>query len=339
VPGQEISLFPRYSSKENRTTNYTMLLVRLLYEESPSLYQLFLDALLPESGISALPRFEQQKAKKASVPDGYIAQRAYTIYFETKTSNWFYDEQLRSHLRALADERSELRALIALSPFEDGGQAALNERYQQDPKVRAPSLRFRALSFSEFLECVPELSPETQLARIRAEYEAYLAAEGLLSSWQSLLDVVNCATWPEHFTHHRVYTCPTEGASYSHRRSRYLGLYKGKRVSHVAEIRGVVRVPVTGRPAVMWANEDGNSSTLIKDAVERSRQAWGKSYLEEDRQVFVLGEPFETNFVKRTKGGMIGSKQYFDLKKLGAVPASAGELAAALRGRPWGDLL
>ena len=64
--GKDISLFSGYSQKENRLTNYTLLVIKLLYEESPTLYQEFLDSLLSEQPLPALPHFEQQKQKEGT---------------------------------------------------------------------------------------------------------------------------------------------------------------------------------------------------------------------------------------------------------------------------------
>lgn len=334
--GQEISLFPRYAVKENRVTNYTMLMVKLVYEESPLLYQDLLDAVLPTLTLRALPKFEQQKPSKASVPDGVITQRAYTIHIETKTSDWFYGDQLSSHIRGLA-ERADggTRVLIALAPFADGGQEELERQYNREESDAPSAVLLRALSFRDFAEALPPASPETQLARTIEEYRSYLNDEGLLGSWQDWLDVVNCAVWPEHFTDALVYTCPVEGAAYSHRRCKFLGLYKNKTVSHVAEIRGVVIVSPDGNGSVQWSNDGTSADELLALGRERALKAWG-GLVDEERRVFVLSEPCPTAFVKDTKGGMLGSKKYFDISSLAV--SGAAHLAEALQGRSWSGL-
>ena len=337
--GKEISLFSGYAHKENRLTNYTLLVIRLLYEESPTLYQDFLNSLLGEQSLPVLPLFEQQKQKKGSVPDGFISQRAYTIYVETKTSNWFYDQQLRAHLSALASEGPGLRVLLALCPFDDSGQDSLNERFKAEAETYGSNVLFRALSFSELLDCLPKLAPETYMARVVREFEAYLAEENLVGSWETWLDVVNCATWPEHFTESHVYSCPTKGSSYSHWRCRYLGLYKSKMVSHVALIRGVVELYENGEAKCLWSNDGTDEEVLIGEARMRTKRAWGRDIGKEpDWRVFVLGQPFPTSFMKTTKGGMVGSKQYFDLSTLQPTPEDAESLARHLHGMSWNQL-
>lgn len=335
--GREISLFTGYSEKENRLTNYTLLLIKLLYQESPELYQSFLEKLLPEAKFSALPSFAQQTVKPTSIPDGRIAQTPYTIYFETKTSNWFYDDQLIRHLTELKGESTGAKALIAICPFEDGKQELLNTKYSEAARQVGNDILFRAVSFQELLECFPPVDNKTRLSGIKDEFCDFLRFEGYLWGWPVMFDVVNCSTWPDHFAKSQVYTCPLTGRAYSHARSKFLGLYKNKMVSHVALVQGVVQLSKSAEPQVDWKNDDSISEAdLIKSAKERVLSAWGAHT--EDLRVFVLSDVFPTQFEKDTRGGMLGSKQYFDLSKLSPVPQNSKDLAGALTGRKWTDL-
>ena len=335
--GREISLFTGYAEKENRLTNYTLLLVKLLYQESPELYQLFLEKLLPEAQFSALPKFEQQTVKKTSIPDGFISQSPYTIYVEAKTSNWFYDDQLIRHLNELRGEAEGPKALIAVCPFEDGKQETLNTKYREAARQLGDNILFRALSFQELIDSFPPISPESHLSRMKDEFEEFLRMEGYLSGWQEWLDVVNCATYPDHFTQSQIYTCPTTGRAYSHVRCKFLGLYKNKTVSHVALVRGVVQVPRSGEPHVDWVNDGTPEPELVDMARERVLSAWGEPPTE-DLRAFILADVCSTNFEKETRGGMLGSKQYFDLSKLKPIPRDSKELAKGLEGRAWAEL-
>lgn len=53
-------------------------------------------------------------------------------------------------------------------------------------------------------------------------------------------------------------------------------------------------------------------------------------------RVFLLGPRYATNFVKDSSGGMMTSKQYFDISSL--TVADAEELAVRLRGQRWSQL-
>lgn len=333
---QDVSLFSGYSDKENRVTNYTILLVKLLYEESPVLYQQFLRSLLQEE-IVTLPVFSQQQRLNNSIPDAVIKQQPYTVFVETKNWDWFYDDQLNRHLDNLERAGEGTKALIALSPFDSGTQDELNRRFAPEVTKRAGRFKFRALSFREFLHCIPPLAEETFLARARREFEQYLEGENLLGTWEEWLDVVNCSTWPENFTNHRIYTCPLIGSAYTHMRCKYLGLYKNRQVSHVALVRGVVELPCAGNAAVKWSNDGTSPDELIAIAQQRTTDAWHEAP-DEDRRVFVLDCPYPTSFQKGTKGGMMGSKQYFFIGDLQPPVRDAEDLAGGLEGKLWAYL-
>ncbi len=114
-----ISLFSGYSQGENRTTNYCLLLLKMLYEENPKFLAEVMTSLFGEElGDQIGVRFRQQVRKASAIPDGLVLQSAFTIYIETKNWNWFYDEQLTQHLAALDSEDRGLKVLVALSNFE-----------------------------------------------------------------------------------------------------------------------------------------------------------------------------------------------------------------------------
>lgn len=78
---REISLFSGYSQKENRTTNYCLLILKMIYEENPKFLGEVLSNLVDEDlGNLVGVRFQQQKNRKSSVPDGLIFQKPFTVY-------------------------------------------------------------------------------------------------------------------------------------------------------------------------------------------------------------------------------------------------------------------
>ena len=96
---KHISLFSGYSQGENRTTNYCLLLLKMLYEENPKFLAEVMTTLVGEElGEQIGVRFHQQVHKGSSTPDGLILQPAFTVYIETKNWDWFYDAQLEQHL-------------------------------------------------------------------------------------------------------------------------------------------------------------------------------------------------------------------------------------------------
>lgn len=122
--GREISLFSGYNQRENRHTNYCLLLLKQLYEENPRSLAEALDGITGGEGDSVIGvQFRQQEQHSGTIPDGVIKQQPFTLFVETKNFDWFYDDQLESHLDALDAEYVGQKVLIALSKFEDGHES------------------------------------------------------------------------------------------------------------------------------------------------------------------------------------------------------------------------
>lgn len=153
------------------------------------------------------------------------------------------------------------------------------------------------------------------------------------TEFDDLLDVVNCAEYSDEIIEHAVYTCPVEGRPYKHRRCKYLGMYKDKTVAYVAFIDAVVGVYSKNHAEVCWINGTEKSNDYNKIAIEKA------ILLRKDdlpRKVFLLSNVSSTNFIKDTKGGMFGSKIYFNIGILEVDNAT--ELAKKLYGKTWSEL-
>ena len=95
-------------------------------------------------------------------------------------------------------------------------------------------------------------------------------------------------------------------------------------------IEAVVDLDGPEEAKVKWKNVKGHDSEFICSAQEKHKKWGGDDY---PKRVFILGPFEETAFNKGTKGGMFGSKRYFDVGSLGA--SDAKDLAAQLRDRNW----
>ena len=332
--GRDITLFSGYEQKENRTTNYAILLLRMLYLESPS----FLDEALAELTAGHTEgrvgvQFRQQERRASSVPDAVIFQEPLTLFVETKNTDWFTDDQLERHLGELSAEPG-LKVLIALANFDglaadrfDAVQATCAERY-------GDAIAFAPVTFAQFVRAVRRPGLPKRLADAVDEFESYLDEADLLPRWPARLDVCNCGRsfWEQ--SELGVYVCPATGGHYSHQKSRYFGAYKDKAVRLVGEIEAVVDVRPDGSAAFYHAN----AQLAPEAAFERARGLLASSGRDPEIawRVFLLGPLHETHFAKGTPGGMMGSKQYFDVGALAAD--GAANLAAELDGLTWAQI-
>lgn len=329
-----ISLFSGYSQSENRTTNYCLLLLKMLYEENPKYLAEVMSSLVGEDlgeriGVS----FRQQEKKHSSIPDGLILQPAFTIYIETKNWSWFCHDQLENHLAALNEESPGLKALIALANFEAPDREKFAPIRQLCAERYKGSIVFKEVSFEDFVQALQLPHLPKNLADAVADFRVYLDEHYLLPTWERLLDVVNCAGLPDDVLLGNVYMCPARGGSYSHQRCKYFGMYSNKYIERIAAIEAVVDVEATGKATVKWQNIPGSESELKRRAEEKLQALRPNDF---PTRVFLLGPLHKTSFQKDSPGGMLNSKLYFDVGHLNVSDAEL--LARALSGKTWSEV-
>lgn len=329
-----ISLFSGYSQKENRVTNYCLLILKMLYEENPKYLGEVLAVFCGEEFASHVGvSFRQQAIKGASIPDGLILQQPFTIYIETKNYDWFYDEQLEKHLNELNKEVSGKKILLALGNFEDNHLDKFKKIRDVCAKKYNNNIIFRAITFEDLIGAMSLAGLSKNLTDAITDFGNFLNEENLLPSWREYLDVINCAGIPEDVLDGNVYMCPAEGGAYSHSRTRYFGMYRNKCVELVAEIEAIVDVDIDADSiSLKWKNVSGTDVSFkekAKEKVRNLRPSQGAI------RVFLLGQLYKTDFQKDSRGGMFSSKRYFNIAQLQA--RNAEELSDKLNGKKWSE--
>jgi hypothetical protein len=332
--GKTISLFSGYSQKENRTTNYCLLALKMIYEENPKFLAEILSGLIGyDMSEDVGVKFRQQERRQSSVPDGLISQKSFTVYIETKNFDWFYDEQLENHLRALNDEVPGLKVLIALGNFESDTKERLKTIKELCEKKYRNKIIFSAVSFEDYINAIELNNLSKNVSDAVKDLRTYLDEESLLPSWQNWLDVVNCAGLPEDVLEGHVYMCPAEGGAYSHSRCKYFGMYRQKKVEKLAVIKAVIDVESQKQAKLLWKNVRHKTKALLEDAIGSVMELRPGEF---PTRVFLLDELYDTRFIKDTPGGMLGSKRYFNVSHFNVEDAK--ELAEMLIDKNWSDL-
>jgi hypothetical protein len=331
---KNISLFSGYSQKENRTTNYCLLILKLIYEENIKIFGEILTSLIGEE-VSDLVgvEFRQQEKLSKSIPDGLIFQKPFAIYFETKNFNWFYDSQLENHLESIDKKGLGKKILIALSNLDERDEKSFDNIKRLISSKYKNRIFFTHLSFEDFVEQIKHEDLPKNLKDMVFEFEDYLNQENLLSNWRGWIDVVNCVGYPDDILIHNVYMCPASSGPYNHGRCEYFGMYRQKKVERVGQIIAVIDVESRENVTIKWINDNSNKKKLKELAIEKVYSLREESL---PVRIFLLGELFETNFLKDSRGGMQSSKQYFDIRKL--EPENANDLAIKLNGKTWSEI-
>lgn len=332
---EPISLFSRYSQGENRTTNYCLLLFKLLYESNPAFLSELFDVLIGEEEVSEAigVEFTQQKRYSGTIPDGVLSQPSLNVFIEAKEGAHFSSDQLQRHADALYEEGDGVRLLMCLGKLEGNYESGFDEIRSYCSEELDGGVTVGIASYEELASALDLSGLPKNLTRIVTEFRNYLDEEGLLPSWQTRLDLVNCARNIELVVEDRIYMCPARGGAYSHKRSKYFGAYKNKAAQCVAHIDAVVDLSDEDPPEFKWQNREIDQD----EALERARAARQRRRSEKEpaTRVFLLGEPYSTRFVKDSKYEMQGSKQYFDVASLGVE--NVEELADELNGRTWSE--
>lgn len=333
--GREISLFADYHQKENSLTNYCGLLMKMLYEDSPRKFEELLATLLKtDTNIIVGPTFTQQTKTVKSIPDLAITQKSFSVFFETKTTDWFYEDQINRHIAGF-NQTADDKILFLLSNFENDN---LEEQFDKEIKeAKKHKIILQPLTFEDFVGSLEQVCNSEYLRNLLDEFKLYLDRNGRLPKWKYLLDVVSCSgTLAE--IEEGVYMCPDTGGAYSHRRAKYFGPYSSKKVADIFEINAIVVIEKNlGEAKIKWKNKNIKDEILIEQARQKL-QNW-QWRIDENKsvplQVFLLDNRQETNFVKETSGGMLQSKKYF--WDIATDCKNSQELAEKLRDKNWGD--
>lgn len=332
---RDISLFADYHQKENSLTNYCGLVMKLLYEESPKRFQEFLTTLIDgQIDLVIGPTFKQQTKEISSIPDLSIIQKSVSIFFETKRTNWFYNDQLIRHIQGF-DENAKLKILFLLSDFDED-DISVQIRESVD-KARTQNIIIQPISFERFIDTLEKVCNTEYLLNLVEEFKTYLDRNSYLPKWKYLLDIVSCSGTIEEVKK-GVYMCPNTGGAYNHRRAKYFAPYLQKAVKTIHEIRAIVVVEKDfGQATIKWNNSNEKEDNLKNEAIEKVKM-WQWRIDENkttDIQVFLLKDGVETNFKKETSGGMLQSKKYF--WDIALDCKNSTELAAKLNDRNWGE--
>lgn len=335
--GRQISIFTDYHKQENSLSNYCGLLMKLLYEESPRLFEELLTTLVKDkTDVIVTPTFTQQTKTEKSIPDLAINQRSFSVFFETKLTNWFYERQIYDHIDGF-NKTTDTKILFLLSNFEHDN---LEEYFKLEiDKAKQNDIILHPLTFEEFVDSLGEVCNSEYLKNLLEEFKIYLDINGHLPKWKYLLDVVNSGKTMNEIFEQNVYMCPDTGGPYNHQKAKYFGPYSNKVVAFIFEIRAIVVIDRNlGEATIKWKNDSDAKDDQLKREARNKLQIW-QWRIDENKsvpvQVFLLDKREPTKFIKDSSGGMFASKKYF--RDIAIDCNNSKELAKKLLNKNWSD--
>ncbi len=312
-------------------------MLKMLYQENPQSFDEVISNLASDNSLLQIgPIFEQQTKSKKSIPDLIIKQQGFSIYFETKIDDWFYSSQIKKHIEGLRSDKHTDSVVFLLGNIDpDSVEKRLQDTIDYG---KNNNVIVQAISFEDFVSAFENVSMSEGLKMVFIEFQDYLDKTNLFPKWKYLLDVVNCASFVNEVRDDDVYMCPDTGGAYKHRRAKFFGPYKNKKVAEIRFIRAVVSISINQEDSnIKWNNSEENEEDLKALAISKIQgKEWRvRENSKKPYQVFILGEPYSTNFYKLSKGGLQGSKKYF--KEIAKDCENPKELAMKLNNQSWED--
>lgn len=335
----EVTRFPHYHQAENVATNHVMVMLRTVYKTSPKLFEGLLRALCGDE-LTVGPSFTQQFAGAHSIPDGLILQEPLAVFIETKLGAHLNQAQLAAHCRTIA-ERAKNRGenyLIALTT----GEAGRTVPPEVAATAREQGIEIVETSFRELVELVGAMRVhDVELGEVIQEFTDFIYAQGLVPRQDQTMAAMLAGTSWQANRDHGVYYEPADRNPKWHRAS-FMGLYHGKRVSHVGRI-STVAVGIeddTGAmrfeaPEVGTLTDDGRAAVR---ACIVAAQAYYPAFQANRHRYYVVDGFAPAEFVKISPGGMMNFR-YFDLEAVVGcrvpIGASGADVAGMLAGKTF----
>lgn len=335
----KIHYFQRYHQKENVATANTMLLLSRFYQYSSDkffrlLKQEFLgDVFEPEI------TFNLQEKSSDSVPDATITQESFKIVVETKTTDWFYSDQLIRHLNSFSDEKHKVLLTLASEFMAEDKKAELQKRIEEYNKNHNVSIVHINTTFEGIANAIKENIDDRdyEMHEILEDYLNYCYESGLIpvnDSWM-FMRVQLAGTTLEFNKKENIYYDKAERGFRPH---DYLGLYNNKSVRAVGKVIARITAVLTEN-GMQYETEFGELTEERKQkiliAIEDAKK-YGYRIEECKHRYFFVDKFYETDFKKITPRAPMGSR-IFNLTEILGIKdlPTEEEIAKRLREKSW----
>ncbi|GAA0469425.1 hypothetical protein [Alkalibacillus silvisoli] len=339
----EIHYFPRYSQKENMTTNNTLLLFRQLYYNSQEKFMNFIRATLQQEDLETMAEFKQQKkAPSGSIPDGLIEQSSFKFVIETKLYGQEQIGQIRNHLFSFENEEQQVLILINKELISNGFEEGVSKVIDEHNEQHGTNIQLATTTFKEICqEFRGVIQPyDLEMQALIDDYEKFCYESKLIDNSDSKIRVVLTGKTLKQNKQYNLYFNPK---SRGYQNSKYIGLYKNKAVRAIGEPTTIVdtRYDPEADELEIISVINGHITEEMKERIKavnlEAKEQYGYPATEE-RRFFFVDQFYETNYRKQSKGGLPGTR-YIDLGEFGDeydTDMTAEQIAELLEGKEWG---
>lgn len=326
----KIHYFQRYSTVENAVTNNTLQLFARIYSHSAIQASKLLTEITGEP-IEIGVEFNQQGRAGKSVPDAAIVQRSFKILVESKVDSPVNADQLARHASGFANESKKI--LILLTREKIGPEQARS--ISRKITTLNAGVIFKNISYEEICSAIRGLFKEYEfeMQALVEDYIEYCNDAGLSDQSKHLMRVVPCGNSIDLNRKYGMYFQPADRGCTKH---SFVGIYAGKRVQFLFSIDSVFDIELDGKKlkkTLIQGRETDEHDKNIVAMIADARRDCGYEVGEGHR--FFCGKNIcETNYVKKSFGGMFGAR-LFNLKDILGTVSGAESAAKQLNGKSW----
>lgn len=344
--------FQRYHSQENVHTANVVLLLSRIYHHHPSAFFHFISAELLEGESDLEISFRLQQKTGRSVPDALIAQPSIKLIVETKVGTSFNKPQLQGHVEAFNDEDHRVLITVSVSSLSRSDLEMVksvvrnaNEQDANRPPQRVKSIRHVHLRFRDLVDLLEPYLPahDPEMTAMFADFKEYCLTSGLIENSHRLMRAVPTGNSFAICRRYKLYYAPSSRGYAAH---GFIGFYTSKAVRAVGDVSKVVEVQLSPSGDLEFASTepvDAEERSRIEDAIVAARDIGDPTVENAPYNFFFVKTLVEVNFVKKSKGGLWGTKM-FDLYEMMKAdkggrppnePLSIMSVAALLNDRTW----
>lgn len=311
----KIHYFQRYHQKENVATANTMLLLSRLYQYSSDKFFRFLKSEFFFDSFEPEIVFTLQEKSVDSVPDATITQESFKIVVETKTSDWFYSNQLMRHLNSFSDEKYKVLITLAPELMDESKKAEFEEILKEYNSTQKRPVIHINTTFEGIALALQDVIDDRdyEMQEVLDDYLDYCYKDGLIAvsdAWK-YMRMQLAGTTIDFNVREGIYYDRAERGFRAH---DYLGLYTKKSVRAIGKI--CARITAVETPdGMLYETEYGELTEERKQKIllaieDGNKYGYDLSHIK--HRFFFVEKFFITDFRKSTPRAPMGSR-IFDL--------------------------
>lgn len=331
-----LNQFQQYSQGENTVTNNVLLMLSNLYRINPKYYEEFVKGLIDDNNeYEVTPIFEQQIGNRGDgIIDGCIQIKASKIIIETKLHSLEWIEKLIKYAKSFDEHEQKILLHLSSKRYAESEIKNIKDKLKEIKEL--DGIKFNSVTYQDLVDQLKELSSnyiyEQHLQGLNEDFENYCLGMGLMPK-NNRLRVMACGQSYELNIKHSFYF---DLASRGYSDFKFMGIYKSKSVRNIGIVENVIEADWDETIGlVIKKNQD-----VTKEQKERLEIAIKESINEgwkiaEGHRFFLLKNLTETNFIKKSSGGLLRVR-YFNLEEIfGNVPEDIKMIAEQLKDKEW----